>query len=91
MVKCKKCGVIYFSASSHGTGNLYRHLKTCVKTTTRNLGQMILSQSESSMFLRATKFDPIIFFVILNLAIIRHQLPFKFVEYEGIRELCGIC
>ncbi|KAF6148359.1 hypothetical protein GIB67_025578 [Kingdonia uniflora] len=46
------------SASSHGTGNLSRHLKTYEKTTTRDLGQMFLSQSESSMSLRATKFDP---------------------------------
>ncbi|KAF6152497.1 hypothetical protein GIB67_023191 [Kingdonia uniflora] len=84
--KCKKCGVIYLSSSAHGTGNLSRHLKTCKKTTTRDLRQMFLSQSESSMSLRAIKFDPVIFREMLNLAIIKYQLPFKFVEYEGIRD-----
>ncbi|KAF6144796.1 hypothetical protein GIB67_016870 [Kingdonia uniflora] len=84
--KCKKCGAIYLSISSHGIGNLSRHLKTCEKTTTRDLGQMLLSQSESFMSLRAAKFDPVVFHEMLNLAIIRHQLPFKFVEYEEIRD-----
>ncbi|KAF6175097.1 hypothetical protein GIB67_022778 [Kingdonia uniflora] len=33
-----------------------------------------------------TKFDPVVFCEMLNLAIIRHQLPFKFMEYERIRD-----
>ncbi|KAF6174280.1 hypothetical protein GIB67_019656, partial [Kingdonia uniflora] len=68
--KCKKCGAIYLSAYTHGTDNASRHLKTCEKTTTRDLGQMLLSQSESSMSLRVTKFDLVDFCEMLNLVIL---------------------
>lgn len=40
--KCKKCGVKYIAESSHGTGNLRRHLKSCKGKNYRDIGQLIL-------------------------------------------------
>lgn len=43
--KCKKCGVKYIAESSHGTGNLRRHLKSCKGKNYRDIGQLILQSS----------------------------------------------
>lgn len=37
-VKCNRCGQKYSGESSYGTGNLKRHLKKCLTTTTRHIG-----------------------------------------------------
>ncbi|KAL5727122.1 hypothetical protein ACHQM5_000352 [Ranunculus cassubicifolius] len=47
---------------------------------------MIVSQSDSAVSLKPSKFDPLVFRELIELAIIRHDLPFQFVEYEGVRE-----
>ncbi|XP_058008040.1 uncharacterized protein LOC131182498 isoform X2 [Hevea brasiliensis] len=36
--KCKKCGVVYLAESKYGTGNLKRHMDTCVRRDTRDIG-----------------------------------------------------
>ena len=41
--KCKDCGSIYLCDSKYGTGNLQRHIKTCVRKSARDIGQLILS------------------------------------------------
>ncbi|KAL5726719.1 hypothetical protein ACHQM5_009733 [Ranunculus cassubicifolius] len=84
--KCKKCHRVIQSTSRQGTGNMKKHIKRCQGTTYRDVGQMIVSQSSSSFSLRSSKFDPLVFRELIDLAIVRHDLPFQFVEYEGIRE-----
>ena len=44
--KCKDCGSIYLCNSKYGTRNLQRHIKTCVRKSTRDIGQLILSQDK---------------------------------------------
>ncbi|KAL5706065.1 hypothetical protein ACHQM5_024276 [Ranunculus cassubicifolius] len=83
---CKKCGFIAKSGSNQGTGNMKRHIKRCKATTYRDVGQMIISHSDSNLDIKPSKFDPLVFRELIDLAIIRHDLPFQFVEYEGIRE-----
>ncbi|KAF5789256.1 putative transcription factor/ chromatin remodeling BED-type(Zn) family [Helianthus annuus] len=48
MCKCKKCGNKYRADSKNGTGNLNRHIQSCVKTTTKDIGQFLLSSNQAS-------------------------------------------
>ncbi|XP_020426552.1 zinc finger BED domain-containing protein RICESLEEPER 1-like [Prunus persica] len=85
--KCMKCGQKYLCDSRYGTGNLKRHIESCVKTDTRDLGQLLLSKYDGAILTRSSKFDPMKFRELLLMAIIMHDLPFQFVEYAGIRQL----
>ncbi|KAL2902030.1 putative AC transposase [Bienertia sinuspersici] len=84
--KCKRCGITYNANSKNGTGNLIRHVKNCKMRTFRDVGQMLLSKSTSSLELRMPKFDADEFRELLAAAIVRHDLPFQFVEYDGIKK-----
>lgn len=85
--KCMKCGQKYLCDSRYGIGNLKRHIESCVKIDTRDLGQLLLSKSDGAILTRSSKFDPMKFRELLVMAIIMHDLPFQFVEYAGIRQL----
>ncbi|KAF5470240.1 hypothetical protein F2P56_010765 [Juglans regia] len=47
--KCKMCGVIYMAASKYGTGNMRRHIETCPRRSSRDIGQMMLSQNSGNI------------------------------------------
>ncbi|XP_074347623.1 zinc finger BED domain-containing protein RICESLEEPER 2-like [Apium graveolens] len=82
--KCKKCGYSLPYNSSFETGNMLKHQKTC--TRSRDVRQMIISSSQGSMTMQNAKFDPLIFRDMITDAVVRHNLPLQFVEYEGIRD-----
>ncbi|XP_057533199.1 zinc finger BED domain-containing protein DAYSLEEPER-like [Amaranthus tricolor] len=52
-----------------------------------DVGQMILENSTAGLENRLPVFDVADFRKLLALAIVRHDLRFQFVEYEGIRRL----
>lgn len=83
-VKCKQCSYTITYNSSFRTGNLLKHQRTCVKTP--DIRQMMLSRSKGSMLVNNRAFDPKIFRDMITDAVVRHNLPLSFVEYEGIRE-----
>ncbi|KMT08905.1 hypothetical protein BVRB_6g136250 [Beta vulgaris subsp. vulgaris] len=84
--KCKKCGQIYNADSSIGTGNLRRHLKNCKRRSYLDVGQMILDSSSSgSLLKRMPDVNLDVFREMLAIAVVRHDLPFQFAEYEGVR------
>ena len=83
--RCNKCGSKYICDTSHGTKNLLKHLQTCKKQ--RDLSQMMFSQSSGSLTMHASKFDPDKFRELVIKGIIKHDLPLKFVEYEGVRAI----
>ena len=83
--KCKACAQVYIAEGSYGTGNMKRHIPKCPRLDTRDIGQMIINDENGQMGLAASKFDPDIFRELWTAAIIMHDLPFQFVEYEGIR------
>jgi hypothetical protein len=85
--KCKLCGTIYLAPSTYGTENLKRHLDTCMRRNTRDVGQMLISRSQRSMSVSSSKFCPKKFRELLVALDIKHDLPFQYVEYEGIREI----
>ncbi|XP_020269358.1 zinc finger BED domain-containing protein RICESLEEPER 3-like [Asparagus officinalis] len=83
---CKKCGIKYIAEGNHGTKNMLRHMKICKKATREDIEGLSNSKdsiTSSSRF----NFDPDKFREILVSAIIMHDLPFQFVEYEGIRAI----
>ncbi|KMT11109.1 hypothetical protein BVRB_5g111910 [Beta vulgaris subsp. vulgaris] len=86
MCKCKKCGTTYNADSKNGTGNLLRHLKSCKMRKYRDIGQMLLEKTSSGLENRLVKFDADEFRELVGMAIVRHDLPFQFAEYEGIRK-----
>ena len=83
--KCKECGSVYLADSKNGTGNMRRHMISCQRKDTRDIGQLLLSQEKGSLAVSAKRFDPEHFRELITTAIILHDLPFSFVEYEGIR------
>nr|KAJ0185253.1 hypothetical protein LSAT_V11C900470400 [Lactuca sativa] len=85
---CNKCGQKYKAGSESGTGNLRRHRRRCEDNNSRDIGQYMISDSQGVMDLRNPKFSQERIRELLIEAIIKHDLPFSFVEYEGIRNIC---
>ncbi|KAL2921565.1 Zinc finger BED domain-containing protein RICESLEEPER 1 [Bienertia sinuspersici] len=86
LCKCKKCGTIYNADIKMGTGNLIRHLRNCKRRDIRDVGQMLLDSSSGKLENRLPEFNADCFREMLAVAIVRHDLPFQFVEYDGIRK-----
>ena len=61
-----------------------RHIDACIRRDTRDLGQLFISQSGGSMSIHANKLNQEKFYELLVMAITMHDLPFQFVDYEGI-------
>ena len=60
-------------------------MEVCPRKDIRDVGQLILGQN--AMFVNSLKFDPTKFRELLCVAITMHGLPFRFVEYVGIRAI----
>ncbi|KAK9177149.1 hypothetical protein WN944_029168 [Citrus x changshan-huyou] len=79
------CGKVYISESNYGTGNMLKHIKKCPKLKKpRDPRQMILDHS-GSIGSCSSKFDQVVFRELLSAAIVKHGLPFQFVEFDAIR------
>jgi hypothetical protein len=84
--KCKSCGKTYKASGEYGTGNMTRHIKACARKDTPDIGQMLLFGSQGGISIISFKFDPKKFRELIVALIIKHDLPFRYVEYEGVRE-----
>ena len=51
---------------------------------THDIGQLFLYESGGPLSIHANKFNREKFYELLVIAIIMHDLPFQFVDYEGI-------
>ena len=72
-IRCNLCRRFYFlNLRRNGTSTLTRHMKVCPKA---------VGTPRSS----ARKVDMMVFREIIAMAIIEHDLPYKFVEYKRIR------
>ncbi|XP_027171738.1 zinc finger BED domain-containing protein RICESLEEPER 1-like [Coffea eugenioides] len=85
--KCKKYGSEYSVESKSGTGNLHRHIKKCLKMTTKDIGQYLITFDKGAPATRNAQFSQDKFRELLVHAIVRHELSFSFVEYEGIKNV----
>ncbi|KAF7821077.1 putative AC transposase [Senna tora] len=88
--KCKGCDEVYIAGgSSHGTSSLKRHIPKCSKLNSyHNVGNMLIDHARK---LRSRKISQKVLRSLTAMAIIRHDLPFSFVEYEGVREMFKYC
>jgi hypothetical protein len=80
------CGNKYKARSLYGTGNLRKHIQGCAGANTHNVGQMLLAGKSRSLSIIESKFDPKRYRKLLVASIIKHDLPFSYVEYDGVRE-----
>ncbi|KAK9100401.1 hypothetical protein Scep_023831 [Stephania cephalantha] len=85
--KCNYCKLEYIHDSRFDTGNLQRHTASCLKRKHHDISQLFLSQDSGSISFGSSKFDPERFRELLTEAIVMHDLPFNFVDYEGIKRL----
>ena len=83
--KCKKCGQLYPGDSKYGTRNLKRHLGNCKRRNFRDIGQLLLESRSGTLGSRRVVFDPNEFRQLLALCVVKHELPFQFVEYDSLR------
>lgn len=86
LCKCKFCRKNFSCATPSGTGHLLRHMKICTGLE-RDVGQMLLSSTQGNMNLSDGSFNSDIYRQLLAEAITMHNLPFQFVEFNGIRAL----
>ncbi|KAL5581789.1 hypothetical protein UlMin_014231 [Ulmus minor] len=86
---CKACGLSYVADGKYVTGNMRKHIKVCPKNNSRDVGHMLLggSSGSGSLGVLSNKFDPDKLRELIVYAIIMHDLPFQFVEYEGVRSI----
>ena len=78
---CQWCGKMFLADSHHGTSNLHRHLHKRLK---RN---EVKEDGEEEGTVLQNKITQEKFCEMLAKAFIKHNLPFSFVEYEGIRKV----
>nr|KAJ0189405.1 hypothetical protein LSAT_V11C800448810 [Lactuca sativa] len=85
--ECNQCKKRYICETRTGTGSMRKHITKCPKRDKTDISQFIFSKSGGSFSINSTVFKPERFRELLSEAIVKHDLPFKFVEYEGIREI----
>ncbi|XP_060183253.1 zinc finger BED domain-containing protein RICESLEEPER 2-like [Lycium barbarum] len=67
---------------NYGTSHLKRHLIRCKKLKYHSLGQMFMDKQGK---IQSRKIDQLVSREMFAEAIIKHDLPYSFVEYDGIR------
>ncbi|KAI5648609.1 hypothetical protein M9H77_34614 [Catharanthus roseus] len=82
------CKNVYIAGGSkYGTSTLKHHIDDCVsiRAKIRDVGDMIIDSTTGKA--RKRNFSQKVLREKIALAIIKHDLPFSFVEYEGIRDI----
>ena len=80
--KCKGCGRLYTCNSDNKTTHLRCHVQKCHLIPKYNdVGAMLVDHSR---MLRSWKLDHKAYRDALSRCIIMHDLPFSYVEYEGV-------
>jgi heterodisulfide reductase subunit A-like polyferredoxin len=62
-------------------------MKNCGGKTKHDIQQLLLSSSQGNLSVSASKCCPKRYRKLLVATIIKHELPFSFVKYDGIREM----
>jgi len=62
-------------------------MKTCSRRDIGDVGQMLIFGNQGSMSVSASKFCAKRYRKVLVASIIKHDLPFRYVEYNGVREM----
>ncbi|KAL4563192.1 hypothetical protein LXL04_027228 [Taraxacum kok-saghyz] len=83
--ECNKCKKRYIYETKTETGSMRKHIAKCPRRDKTDISQFIFSKSGGSI--SSSVFKPERFRELISEAIVKHDLPFKFVEYEGIRAI----
>jgi hypothetical protein len=62
-------------------------MKVCGRKNDRDIQQMLISRDQGTLSVSASKFCPKRYRELLIGTIIKHDLPFSYVEYDGAREM----
>ncbi|KAH7688738.1 Tam3-transposase (Ac family) protein [Dioscorea alata] len=83
IAECKGCKKEYkCGGKKYGTSSLRRHKDNCKMIKLNDVGQIFFYHERK---IRSKKVDQKIARDLLAAAVIKHDLPFSFVEYDGIR------
>ena len=74
--KCKFCDHKYIANSSHGTGNLQKHIKVCGGKNDHDIQQLLLCSSQGNLLVSASKFYPERYRELLVATIVKHDCLF---------------
>ncbi|KAK3205135.1 hypothetical protein Dsin_019181 [Dipteronia sinensis] len=85
--KCKGCSKTYLCESTHGIGNMIRHMESCTKLAHHDIRRMLLNKGSQGDMVVSNRRDPQVVRDIISVVIVTHDLPFKFVEWSWIRRL----
>jgi len=82
--KCNGCNKIFVCGGrKYGTSHLNRHVMKCDKVKTEDIGQMMLDMQGK---VEEKKIDQVVHRELLCELIVRHHLPYEFVEYPDLRD-----
>lgn len=79
---CTYCGIIYVARLRYWTNYLKRHISTYIRKDTLSAGQLFVGQN--SMSSCGSSFGDEAFRNLLTDAIIMHDLPLQFAEWDGM-------
>jgi len=84
--ECNGCKTEFTAGgTTHGTSSLSRHMKNClILQKYEDVGQMMIDHAGK---MKSKKINQETVRELMAMAIVKHDLPFSFVEYEGIRDL----
>jgi hypothetical protein len=86
--RCKHCYEVFAAARTFGTSHMRRHLEICEpRLKMHDLVDKLQSSvsTESAILTNYWRFDPKVTRCELVRLIVLHELPFSFVEYDGLR------
>ncbi|XP_050383130.1 uncharacterized protein LOC126799913 [Argentina anserina] len=87
--KCLRCGITYLCSSMYGTGNLKRHMASCMKQL--DLGQLVVSHNDNgSLITRSSRFDPNKFYELLVELLLSMTCLFSLLSMMGLEKCSHI-
>ncbi|CAA0836411.1 Zinc finger BED domain-containing protein DAYSLEEPER [Striga hermonthica] len=89
---CKACKKKYIAGGSrYGTSSITRHMNKCQQLKSRYQSDVSNLLIDHAGKMRSRKISQKVLREKIAQAIIRHDLPFSFVEYDGIKDVLKYC
>ncbi|KAH9723471.1 BED-type domain-containing protein [Citrus sinensis] len=91
--KCMHCNAILEAKYTSGTTSLNRHVKSCFSRNQPKIQEAlqgslkVLKREDGSCDIGFDSFDPKVLRSLIARMVVMHELPLKFVEYKGFREM----
>ncbi|KAK9208449.1 hypothetical protein WN944_000804 [Citrus x changshan-huyou] len=91
--KCMHCNAILEAKYTSGTTSLNRHVISCFSRSQPKIQEAlqgslkVLKREDGSCDIGFDSFDPKVLRSLIARMVVMHELPLKFVEYKGFREM----